>query len=189
MKTIKAEFEYKDGKLNFNCTTKNVDFNELKIAFIAIKEEIDRQILNEQKCPFFKENIRYAYSEKTSYNYQTKQNMKPKKLIRREVVNLLKPGEFETITDLAELNKLYALKIREELEEIQAADHKDINEFADLVQVSIDFALANGYTLDQLDSAGAKKFDEKGGFSNIALNNLNPSNPSNKLYFNGTPGY
>ena len=59
--------------------------------------------------------------------------MKPKKLIRKFITEKLKDGEWETITDQDELNRLYAIKIREELAEVQASDHKDIMEFVDLI--------------------------------------------------------
>jgi predicted house-cleaning noncanonical NTP pyrophosphatase (MazG superfamily) len=109
--------------------------------------------------------------------------MKPKKLIRREITKQLKEGEWETITDQDELNKLYALKIREELEEIQASEHKDIFEFVDLMQVAHSFALQNGFTVMEICNAIDKKSSDKGLFGRLALNNINPSNPSNKLYF------
>ena len=108
---------------------------------------------------------------------------KPKKLIRSKITDKLKEGEWETVTDTDELNKLYAIKIREELNEIQMADHKDIMEFVDLIQVATAFAYENGFTMEQLDSAMVEKNEKKGTFGRLVLNNLNPSNPSNKLYF------
>ena len=109
--------------------------------------------------------------------------MIPKKLIRSRIISKLKEGEWETITDQQELNKLYALKIREELAEIQASDHKDIMEFVDLIQVAFSFARVNEFTEEDLHAALLSKSIEKGTFHRLALNNLNPDNPSNKLYF------
>jgi len=109
--------------------------------------------------------------------------MNPKKLIRKFVTEKLKDGEWETITDQDELNLLYAIKIREELAEVQASDHKDIMEFVDLIQVAFSFAKQNGFTHEQLSIALIEKSAEKGSFGRLALNNLNPDNPSNKLYF------
>jgi predicted house-cleaning noncanonical NTP pyrophosphatase (MazG superfamily) len=109
--------------------------------------------------------------------------MKPKKLIRKFITEKLKEGEWETITDQDELNRLYAIKVREELAEIQASDHKDIMEFVDLIQVAFSFAKQNGFTHEQLSVALIEKSVEKGSFGRLALNNLNPDNPSNKLYF------
>ena len=110
-------------------------------------------------------------------------NMKPKKLIRNNIVKKLKDGEWEYITDQNELNQLYALKIREELSEIQDSNHKDVMEFADLIQVAISFGVQNGFTELELSQALINKQEEKGSFGNIALNNMNPENPSNRLYF------
>ena len=109
--------------------------------------------------------------------------MKPKKLIREKIISKLKNGEFENITNLAELNTLYALKVREELAEIQESEHKDIMEFVDLIQVAVCWAEQNGFYYKQVELAANIKFVEKGKFSNLVLNNLNPENPSNKLYF------
>jgi predicted house-cleaning noncanonical NTP pyrophosphatase (MazG superfamily) len=108
---------------------------------------------------------------------------KPKKLIRGRITEKLQPNEFETIEDQNELNRLYALKIKEELAEIQASEHKDIMEFVDLIQVVFAFAKANGISDYDLQKYAALKTESKGNFSNIALNNLNPENPSNALYF------
>ena len=107
----------------------------------------------------------------------------PKKLIRKEIIHKLKVGEWEFVEDKDELNRLYAIKLREELAEIQASRHKDIFEFVDLIQVAFSFAKQNGFTHEQIASALIEKTVEKGNFSNIALNNLNPTNPSNYLYF------
>lgn len=109
--------------------------------------------------------------------------MKPKKLIRKFITEKLKEGEWETITDQDELNRLYAIKIREELAEVQATDHKDIMEFVDLIQVAFSFAKQNGFTHEQISIALVEKSVNKGTFGRLALNNLNPNNPSNKLYF------
>lgn len=109
--------------------------------------------------------------------------MKPKKLIRSGITSKLKEGEWETITDQDELNKLYAIKIREELAEIQASDHKDIMEFVDLIHVALSFAKENGFTNDEIFLAMIEKENNKGSFGRLALNNLNPDNPSNKIYF------
>lgn len=110
----------------------------------------------------------------------------PKKLIRSFIIDNLKEGEWETITDQNELNQLYAMKISEELEEIQASKHKDIMEFVDLIQVAFSFAKQNGFTHKELSTALIQKSVEKGSYGRLALNNLNPQNPSNKIYFEST---
>lgn len=108
---------------------------------------------------------------------------KPKKLIRSGITVKLKEGEWEEVTDLNELNKLYALKIREELSEIQQADHKDIMEFIDLIEVAYQFAFENGFDKHLILTKMIQKRESKGVFGKLALNNLNPNNPSNQLYF------
>jgi predicted house-cleaning noncanonical NTP pyrophosphatase (MazG superfamily) len=109
--------------------------------------------------------------------------MKPKKLVREEMINIIPKGEYERIDNQNELNDLYALKVKEELREIQNSNHQDIKEFADLIDVSMAFAIENGFTLEQLHEVSAIKEEKKGVYTNLALNNLNPSNPSNALYF------
>lgn len=109
--------------------------------------------------------------------------MKPKKLIRSKVTSKLKEGEWETIDNQDELNALYAIKIREELAEIQESNHNDIMEFVDLIQVAFAFAKQNGFSHEELAMSIAEKSIDKGTFGRLALNNLNPNNPSNKLYF------
>jgi predicted house-cleaning noncanonical NTP pyrophosphatase (MazG superfamily) len=106
-----------------------------------------------------------------------------KKLVRDKTPALFKNDEAEVITDQTELNKLYALKVKEELIEIQQADHKDIMEFVDLIEVAYSFAEQNGFSRQAINDARAEKVFKKGTFSDIALNNLNPNNPSNEIYF------
>lgn len=109
--------------------------------------------------------------------------MKPKKLVRKGTIAFVKEGEIEKIETIEELNKLYQLKVREELEEVLQSKHNDINEFADLISVVTAYARINGYDSKMLHKAVEEKIYSKGGFSDLALNNLNPENPSNRLYF------
>ncbi len=109
--------------------------------------------------------------------------MNPKKLVRKGTIALVKEGEIEKIETIEELNKLYQLKVREELEEIVQSKHNDIMEFADLISVVTAYARINGYDSRMLQKAVEIKITEKGGFSDLALNNLNPENPSNRIYF------
>ncbi len=50
---IKGHFEFKNGKLDFNCTNENATFSEVRQALLKIKSEIDRQLENEKKCPYY----------------------------------------------------------------------------------------------------------------------------------------
>lgn len=53
-KMISGEFsiDFETGGLNFNCHTQNVEFGEVRDALIRLRDEIDRQIINQQQCPF-----------------------------------------------------------------------------------------------------------------------------------------
>ena len=75
------------------------------------------------------------------------------------------------------------MKIQEELLEIQKSQHADIFEFVDLITVAVSFARMNGFTTDEIMKAGYHKINQKGEFTDIALTNLNPENPSNEIYF------
>lgn len=107
----------------------------------------------------------------------------PKKLIRTKIVSRLLPHEVEVITDKNELNELFALKVLEELAEVQRSRCEDISEFSDLLEVVKAWAALNGFGANLLKNAKILKENRCGVFTNIALNNLNPDNPSNALYF------
>lgn len=51
-KIIKGIFDYSNGVLNFTCTNQNVTFTEAREGLIKLKEEIQRQLDNQEKCPF-----------------------------------------------------------------------------------------------------------------------------------------
>jgi predicted house-cleaning noncanonical NTP pyrophosphatase (MazG superfamily) len=109
--------------------------------------------------------------------------MKPKKLIRAKMTDLFANNEIEIVKDKDELNKLYSLKIQEELQEIQNSNYKDIAEFGDLISVTMSFAVANDFEPQEILKQIKDKDAAKGLYYNIALTNLNPSNLSNDLYF------
>lgn len=52
MKIIKGSYEVIDGKLSFTCTTQGSTFQEVKEALILLREEVNRQLINETMCPF-----------------------------------------------------------------------------------------------------------------------------------------
>jgi predicted house-cleaning noncanonical NTP pyrophosphatase (MazG superfamily) len=105
-----------------------------------------------------------------------------KKLIRDKMTFHLNPNELDNCLDKEELMGLYTLKLREEIEEIKGADYKDIMEYADLIQVALGLASLNGFKMEDVMKAMEDKYELKGGFSNLVLTNLNPNNPSNKIY-------
>lgn len=104
------------------------------------------------------------------------------KLIRDKIIDRLKLHEWEVISDTAQLNKLYTIKVIEELLEIIDSDMKDILEFADLIEVAYAFAKMNGFSAEEINMQREVKNSTRGIFSNIVLNNLNPTNKSNKIY-------
>lgn len=108
---------------------------------------------------------------------------KPQKLVRHLVPKLYPDNEYGTIEDRDELNHLYVMKVREELEEVVNSNFKDVKEFADLIQVALTMAVNNGFSIDDVYRAVKLKSDDRGRFSNITLRSLNPENPSNRIYF------
>lgn len=105
----------------------------------------------------------------------------PKKLVRNKIVDNLSDDEWELVDNQSELNFLFALKVQEELQEIETANYQDIFEFADLIQTVYDFAYQNGFDKKAVDLALADKHFEKGSFGKIALKNMNPDN--NQIYY------
>lgn len=49
---IRGTFEIVNGELNFVCSTKGVSFEEVKQALTKLRDECQRQLDNETKCPF-----------------------------------------------------------------------------------------------------------------------------------------
>jgi|694.fasta_scaffold48613_7 predicted house-cleaning noncanonical NTP pyrophosphatase (MazG superfamily) len=106
-----------------------------------------------------------------------------KKLIRDKLAFKINPEELDYCNNKEELMELYALKLREEIEEIKSSDYKDIMEYADLIQVALGLASLNGIKKEDVMKAIEEKYELKGGFSNLILISLNPDNPSNKIYY------
>ena len=52
---LKGTFTYEGGKLDFNCETQNVSFNEVLEAITAMRDECQRQINNQHLCPLHKD--------------------------------------------------------------------------------------------------------------------------------------
>lgn len=57
-KLIKGEFEVVEGKLSFTCHTDNVTFDQVLNALILMRDELNRQIDNQHKCPFHPSNTK-----------------------------------------------------------------------------------------------------------------------------------
>jgi predicted house-cleaning noncanonical NTP pyrophosphatase (MazG superfamily) len=107
----------------------------------------------------------------------------PRKLIRNLIPKKFGGIEYDREQNLNNLNKLYELKVKEELQEIIDSGCKDITEFADLIQVVEDWARVNNINALDLSDAQHDKAVDKGTFDNTVITNLNPNNPSNSLYF------
>jgi predicted house-cleaning noncanonical NTP pyrophosphatase (MazG superfamily) len=105
-----------------------------------------------------------------------------KKLIRNKMALQLNPNELDYCLDRKELIGLYTLKLKEEIEEIKNSNYQDIMEYADLIQVTLSLANLNGFKIEDVMKAIDDKYELKGGFTNLVLTNLNPNNPSNKIY-------
>lgn len=121
-------------------------------------------------------------------------NIGPRKLVRDNTPDHTKDKpelKYEVISNKDEINRLFEMKVIEELNEIRNSDRKDISEFADLVQVAVSYARMNGFTFEQLFNSIMDKRAQLGTFSNVVLTTLDPSNPSNETYFrehqNDTP--
>ena len=50
---LKGSFAVANGKLDFVCETKHVSFAEVKTSLLKLRAEIDRQLDNENSCPFY----------------------------------------------------------------------------------------------------------------------------------------
>lgn len=114
---------------------------------------------------------------------------KPMKLIRDKVIAKLKAGEVRHVLNEDDLNDLYMLKVLEELGEIEKSDFKDAMEFADILEAIYTLAARNGFDKEYLERAMFQKREKKGGFSNLVLVNMNPNNPSNRIYYYMYRGY
>ena len=79
-----------------------------------------------------------------------------RKLTRNKIIQK-KLSETLPIIGKQQMNQLYYEKVQEELAEIVEANHDDIMEFADLVQVVISFAKSNGFGYFKLLCAVIKK--------------------------------
>lgn len=107
-----------------------------------------------------------------------------KKLVRTTLAeNKIPPHELSKTTDRNSTNKLFAKKLIEECIEFLASDCTDPSEAGDIFQVSMDWFRYNNIDPMIIAHSQSRKFDERGGFGEYILNNLNPNNESNEIYF------
>lgn len=52
-KIINGSFEYKNDKLTFLCNTKGTSFKHVLKVITAVRDECQRQIDNQKKCPYY----------------------------------------------------------------------------------------------------------------------------------------
>lgn len=51
---FKGKFKFTDNKLDFTCITKGVSFETVEKGLIKLRDEINRQLQNKDKCPYNK---------------------------------------------------------------------------------------------------------------------------------------
>lgn len=105
------------------------------------------------------------------------------KLVRDKLAKTIEASEggIITVTDKHQLNELYILKIREELNEIVSPNFEDEKEIADLYQAVLNFMDQNKGTEHYLDILLSKRGD-LGDYTNKCVI-PNPNNPSNAIYY------
>lgn len=108
-----------------------------------------------------------------------------KKLVRTKLAEeKIPPHELSTTKDRISTNKLFAKKLIEECIEYLDSDCKDPSEAGDVLQVSLDWFKYNELDNVVISFTKMEKEGERGGFGKYILNNLNPNNESNEIYFN-----
>lgn len=105
------------------------------------------------------------------------------KLVRDKSPKLYKGREFRKISNQDELNNLYHKKMIEEVAEIKDSDFLDCNEYADLIQVAISCAEMNGISAGHVLDAVMRKAKNRGVFTDLVMDDINPNKPTNKIYF------
>lgn len=63
-KFIRGTFFMEDGELSFTCSTKGATFDEVKEALTKLRDECQRQLNEQHKCPYSVKQI----------GFKTKQN-------------------------------------------------------------------------------------------------------------------
>ena len=92
--------------------------------------------------------------------------MKPK-LIRDSIPDMPNDNWVEINNDYA--YKLLKEKLHEEVQELAESDYKDLDEFADILEVLYSLARKAKFTPKTLEVARIIKLKERGGFSNKML--------------------
>lgn len=106
-----------------------------------------------------------------------------RKLVRNKLAQRIreKGDTVYVIKDKLERNRLFMLKVLEEVREIEASNFEDDKEFGDLLQIVYDWALVNGKA-DEIVALMNKKVAEQGRYEGDAVQPA-PNNPSNAIYY------
>ena len=92
------------------------------------------------------------------------------KLVRDRIPEIIRKSGAECKTEIL-TDESYLMMLEAKLDEELAEYHKDqnIEELADIYEVIRALAEAKGYTVDDLESVRAKKYEERGGFKEKIL--------------------
>jgi hypothetical protein len=106
-----------------------------------------------------------------------------RKLVRNKLAQRIreKGDTVYVIKDKLQRNKLFMLKVLEEVREIEASNFEDDREFADLLQVVKDWIDDNGMNESVKDLRFNKMLD-LGTYEGDAVQ-PDPNNPSNAIYY------
>ncbi len=97
-----------------------------------------------------------------------------KKLIRDRYINTIDKKELDIIGNAVEHRDLLIDKLFEEIDELAESDYKDIEEYADVIEVLRALAEINGINFTYVEAARIEKLYEKGGFkTGLILNRPN----------------
>lgn len=106
-----------------------------------------------------------------------------RKLVRNKLAQRIreKGDTVYVIKNKLERNRLFMLKVLEEVREIEASNFEDDREFADLLQIIYDWASVNGKA-DEIVSLMNNKVADQGRYEGDAVQ-PDPNNPSNAIYY------
>lgn len=87
------------------------------------------------------------------------------KLIRDKYDEVIPEDELEICTDPEVLRTFLEAKLAEEITELMDSNFKDVDEYADVLEVLFTLGSFNDITKEEMQSRRVKKLYEKGGFS------------------------
>jgi predicted house-cleaning noncanonical NTP pyrophosphatase (MazG superfamily) len=90
------------------------------------------------------------------------------KLIRSKLVNVISKENWYRCS-YKKSNELLKKKLYEEINELKETDFKDINEYADVLEVLYELIERNDLTRTEVEKVRMKKKLQKGGFDEIVL--------------------